>query len=103
MGKQIQLGVTEYEKGLKTILKDFDKFTDKHDLEEVDISLEREGNNIQVTWTVYCEEVDSVQEIYQDYMSFVQECMEEVELVDVSLDDREYLATYEIKRTYILD
>lgn len=103
MGKQIQLGVTEYEKGLKTILKDFDKFTEKYDLEEVDISLEREGNNIQVTWTVYCEEVDSVQEIYQDYMSFVQECMEEVELVDVSLDDREYLATYEIKRTYILD
>lgn len=103
MGNQIKLGVSQYQKGLKTILKDFDKFTDKHDLEEVDIELERQGHHIIVTWLIFCEEVDSIQELYQDYIRFEQECDDEVELVEVCLDEGEFLATYEIKRTYLLE
>lgn len=103
MSKSIVLSVNSYEKALKQILKDYERFCEENELVEVDLQLERIGDTINVTWVIPFDELQTIQQVYHDYLVFTSDCKEEVELTEVNLEDGEYNVLYRIKRTYTYD
>lgn len=102
MRKQIDLMTESYDEGLKIILKQFDSFCETHELDTVDLDMNRNDHTIETIWRVHVESVDSLQELYDDFRAFKAVCKEDMELVQVEYDDDEYYGTYEIKRLYVL-
>lgn len=97
----IDLMTPSYEKGLKTILKEFEAFCVKHDI-VADIELERKGNTIEAQWLIYYEAYDTIHEVYKKYQAFAESCEDEVELLEVVTEDDGYHLLFGIKRFYIL-
>lgn len=91
-----------YAEGLQKILSDYEHFCTSHELEDVDIQLERMGDVVDVTYVISPSEVDTIEEVYEDYLYFANEIEEELELTEVSLLDNEYYAEYQVKFTYVL-